>query len=169
MTITREMLVEAMQPVNGRVPTLKELGYKFGVTKQAIQQWLAKRGLCKPSSFSGTHCSTCGSRRNFNKNGERTVCRKCNPPKVYHLVCGECGGDFSLSQTKMTHRIRHHNPTNPGKPRRAPYFCSPRCSGKWIGRHHGFGAHPDNARGRQLARSYAQLCGHPNINEGVPR
>jgi len=138
--ITREFLVEAIKPIEGHTPSLDEIGRKVGVTRERIRQRLAEEGLQKISATPKpeAHCPTCGSRRNFyRKTGKRHICRKCNPPKVYHVICGSCGGPITLTQQQITSRTRPH-PLRP-EGRKTPFFCNKQCSGRWAGLHYGWG------------------------------
>jgi len=77
--ITRQTLIDAMQPVNGRVPTLQEMGDLWGVSRQRVQQRMDEEGLVKPKQYhldSLKHCPTCGRRLSLRPDGERARCRQ---------------------------------------------------------------------------------------------
>lgn len=64
MTITKEALEQAVQPVDGRVPTLREAGRALGVSWQRIHQLLRQHGIKKlPAQCGPTRrhfCVQCG-------------------------------------------------------------------------------------------------------------
>jgi len=85
--ITRQMLIEAMQPVNGRVPTLREMGDLWGVTRERVRQRLATEGTAKPPSRKPERfCGGCGKQRTYRPGGGYCSCRQCdtNPLQKAH-------------------------------------------------------------------------------------
>jgi len=76
--ITRAMLREAVRPVHGVVPTLQEIGDRYGVTRERIRQRLVEEELVKPRTFRGRRCSRCGHVLSGGSIA-RGICRSCQP------------------------------------------------------------------------------------------
>ncbi len=150
MSITREMLEEAIRPVNGRVPTLAEIGHAFGISRQRVEQLLKSRGVRKlrtTGPYSLRSCPTC-SRHLVHFNSRCYHCRPC----YTYAICGECKQEFRLGTWAWRARMRDNQGIR-HTPRTTPLFCSRRCWGKWLGRNYGFIAHPENSGTGNKGRS----------------
>ena len=94
--ITREQLIEAIQPVNGRVPTLKAVGYILGISGSYIGLLLDQEGLTKPYAtrvLTGKYipCEICGRPRYYAPSALNlnSAHHYCSP------ACREKGRSFS--------------------------------------------------------------------------
>ena len=132
--IARQALIDAMEPVDGRTPSNKEIGAFFDVSHQAIEQQLARKGLHKPRTrkvWSKDHyCPSCG-RFDFLPN---VRCYKCQPVELHQITCGECGKVFPLTFSEYNARMRDKRSLREG-PRVWPLFCGRPCFGRYLSQH----------------------------------
>ena len=154
MTISQEALAHAIQPIDGRVPTLREIGELFGVTGERVRQKLVKYHITKPYSNAAPKCQGCGEslcRTSKFRQKQVGLCYSCAPGHITQYVrvpCSNCGTKFRLSLAELRARLSpyaQNHPTHAGKLRQGLY-CSYRCVGQVAGRKYGFAAHPENTR-----------------------
>lgn len=120
------------------------LGAVFDVDPVAI---LEKQGLSTESFKSrtmGRLCDECGAVIAGYRPEARAFCdRACQAKWTYRdcridLACEECGELFKRRAAVVVELM--------GRRGQDHVWCSKRCHGLWLGRTHGFTAHPENTR-----------------------
>ncbi len=146
--ITKSMLEDAIAPQrNGYVRSLAEIGQWFGVSRERIRQRLGKVGLRKPRSDLAPLCPKC-ARSMYKAFQDGQACRYCDKRKsapFLWIKCSECDGKTLVRASALRGRLSSSIRRGNG-PRKTPFFCSKHCYGRWVGRNHGFAAHPENRR-----------------------
>lgn len=140
----KEAVLAALEPVNGRAPTLATIGVRLGVSRERARQLVKKFGIHKPRSSrrgpASHYCSKCGRYLN----NRQFECARCSPViwgrnnyfyshQEVKVTCGWCESIDWLPLGIILARLRP-NPRRLG-PRRWPLFCSKLCSGAWLGTH----------------------------------
>ena len=80
-------------------------------------------------------CRSCG--QSYEGGMGRRYCKKC---QLVTVLCDECGEPCLKSISTIIYWI--------GKRGQQHCFCSNTCKGRYMGRHYGFGAHPEYNQGR---------------------
>ena len=129
------------------VPTLHEIGDRFGITDERVSQILAKLGYKKPRPAQIQPCKFIGCQKQIkawlgpycdthtrtSKNGDTMLSKQFRA-----LICSYCGKQFLRSEYEMRY-VKY-----PNRLRKTPYhrwtFCSKTCQGKLFGRDFGFAA-----------------------------
>lgn len=141
---------------------LTEVGSIFGVTRERVRQIANANGFTgynaqdpetrvNPGMMGRALCKSCGKPTNEKRFPENHTSRKlCRDCQWIEIACSQCGkmkrvrtSDYLTRRSEKYSAARVAN----GKP---PYtgtgvFCDRKCLGRWIGLHHGFAAHPENA------------------------
>ena len=139
--ITREMLIQAMQPVNGRVPTLQEMGNRFGVSRERVRQRLREEGLKKPNTHLPRHyCDRCGNILS-GKSITRGICVRCLPIGTVVTMKRNGHSDYHTGHLAIIWQIE----TRPTGWTRYTLWCS---CGKWL-RNTGHFAFPEGYLGKK--------------------
>jgi len=88
------------------------------------------------------YCTHCG--KDLDNKQYRGMCADCNYlTKRVSVLCTYCGKIINKRIFHFTHkdifgkRLIHNKYS--GK-----HFCNKLCQGKWLGKNHGFGKHPEN-------------------------
>jgi len=123
---------------------LKEVGQKFGVTRERVRQ-IARQANYGRISKGGTVCPTCGG----TKMRESQLCQACYfASKYVELPCNYCRAPVRRLATRIVTLINQGPLTTPTGP--ALYtgnvYCNRQCFGHWAAENHGFIAHPENIR-----------------------
>ena len=132
------------------VPTLQEIGDKFGLTRERVRRILAKRNVTKPSRripIKQRPCKFIGC-QNYHTAKRHRYCdehaydshngRKTLSHQFRTLTCSYCGKQYQRSELYMK-AAEHPRALNHFSPLRWT-FCSRACQGKLIGRDFGFAA-----------------------------
>ncbi len=143
--MTRDLVTA--ERIKNSCATLREIGDKFGISRERVRQILAEENLPTVSLRKRFLCNYCGK-----------VIRKqnklfCNT-KCFHeytqvtLTCDYCGESFNRGMARVRGILR---PTfTRQKGHSVMFFCNNICKGKYAGANYGFMAHPENAgKGRK--------------------
>lgn len=127
-----EVCLTTISNEKGCIPngTLKEIGDKYGLTRERIRQIAKALGLLMPHDQKTKvilHSKTCPKCRITFSTRNKYCSSECsgNRAKVT-APCGECGTMITRKKSWMEHR-RYH-------------FCNRTCLGKYAGRHWGWGS-----------------------------
>ena len=141
--------------------TWQRIATEVGVTRERVRQVMAKAGIPNPSLalslLNEPKCQKCGLGvlRRHTK-----LCPECRyeDVEVYDLVCSECGKTFERKAWLQDRqdRINPHHGTI--------VFCGRPCQGKYLAKHSGFIAHPENMR---YQRKTSCLRGHPLVEPNL--
>lgn len=118
-------VLEYVRGITGPKPPLREIGERFGISRQRVHQILTKAGITWSNSYtsrtvaSGQRiCPECGGQKSP---GAKTCsdCRWELARKRSELLlrCPECGGQKSRHESKVCSKC---NPRRYGKPKRQP-------------------------------------------------
>jgi hypothetical protein len=135
----RELVIQ--ERVKNPCATLKQIGDKFGVSREYIRQILSEAGLPTRHRRPGYMCNYCFNV--FTPSGSHSILF-CNPEcsKQYALVtleCESCNKLFPANYSRISYQIR--------KKGQQHFYCSRRCKGKATGLNNGFSVHPENSCG----------------------
>ncbi len=123
--------------------TLEKIGTILGISRQRVEQHLAKAQMPTASLRPHLHCLNCSKEFwPFRKEGyiSSLFCSKeCKfDYQNIILVCDQCGGHFRRPAKRVVWQMNHANPLR--KTARAEHcFCSKQCQGQWLGTHYGRG------------------------------
>ena len=128
--------------------TRREIGERFGVTRERTRQVLVAAG--KPTK--GYHprplCLQC--EKEVRGKVSMFCSRECFHNYTYTLIpcsrCGEPSGEVNIKG--LNWQIDHGNHTA------NLFFCSKECQGKWLGETHGFIKYPENRKSENRPRKW---------------
>jgi len=115
--------------------TLEQIGRKFGITREAVRQILARAGERTSSlNYGNWVCSRCGKRISITDLPKRKYCPECRKilkeQLTTMLTCDYCGKLFPRRTKDVLLRI--------GKRGAKHVFCSKVCQGRYLGDNFGF-------------------------------
>ena len=155
------------------VPTLQEIGDKFGLTRERVRRILAKRNVTKPSRripIKQRPCKFIGC-QNYHTAKRHRYCdehaydshngRKTLSHQFRVLTCSKCGTKYQRSEHFMkTTGLRNGKPIGT--------FCSRECFGGYVAKHFGWQPRPEWqwARDLQPGLTY-RVKNHKHSRSGV--
>lgn len=153
MTVNLQAVVETR--MRNPCATLQQMGDKYGVSREWIRQMLEPfnfpTGISQRILVSHT-CPNCGGSKGY----RAKLCLKCYT-KIHNiqLACSKCEQLFTRNLSEVIFQENVDPDKRPNKKPRQFWFCSHKCGGKWIGKHYGFGIHPEHRRRRKtINRAY---------------